>query len=110
MAGHSFGPFLKASNTAPCGEQFIHTQLSSPSEQVLGRIKKNDILDIRILEGKQIIIAFYEDEIVGVIINKDVIKLMTCMLQGFKFFAVVRSIYGGMCAVTIKSLVDGENE
>jgi len=110
MAGHSFAPFLRAANKAPCADQHIHTQLSSPNEAVLSQLKRNDILQLEFLNEKQIIVGIFNGQIAGVILNRDILKLISCMQQGFRFIAVVRQVRGGMCAITIKTDKGGVDE
>jgi hypothetical protein len=110
MAGHSFAPFLRAANKAPCAEQNIHTQLSSPNEAVLSQLKRDDILQIGFLNDKQIIVGIFDGQIAGVILNRDILKLISCMQQGFQFIAIVRQVRGGMCAITIKTYKGGADE
>jgi hypothetical protein len=110
MSGQTFGPFSKSVSRAPCSGQLIHTQLISPNEEVLEKLQKNSELSIVVLAGKPIIVAVFKDEIAGVILNKDTIWLLHCLKKGFQFIAVVRSVYGGMCAITIKSIATEVHE
>ena len=104
MAGQSLNAFKVYNNNLPCSKQVINTQLSSPNEEIIKTLKKGDVLAIELISSRHTLVALFEDEIAGVIVNKEMIKLIDCIKKGQSFEAVIRNIIGGMCAITIKSI------
>jgi hypothetical protein len=110
MGGASFSTFRFQGNNLPCSAQLINTQLSSPNPEVLELLKAGDELKIQLVQPSLMILALYEDEIAGVIINKEVLKIINCMINGWTFKAKVRSVIGGRCAILISSVKYSEND
>jgi hypothetical protein len=101
MGGGTFRAFRFRGNNMPCNGLVINTQLSSPDEDVLRMITVGDELRIGLVDS-YILAAFYENDVVGVIVNKEILNIMMCMEQGFKFRARVRNLVGGRCSITIR--------
>ena len=104
MGGGGFSSFRFNSQDFPCSGKQINTQLSSPNAEVISTLSAGDVLDIRLLRGKSILIATAGTEVVGVIVNKEMLKIIECMKNGFAFQAIVRSIFSGRCAITIRPI------
>ena len=102
MAGFSSAPFSKKGDKTPCEKIVIQTQLISPQEEVIKTLHKGDILVLVLLKRNGPCVAMYQEKIAGTIINKDIVRLIECMKMKKEFIAVIRSIAGGRCAITIK--------
>lgn len=87
-----------------CSNTIIRTQLFSPVPEVLKKLKTGYEIDIKLNKPTGPCVALYKGEVVGTIITKDLIQLISCINSGFKFIAVVRSIDSGVCAITIKNI------
>jgi hypothetical protein len=104
MGGGGFASFRFNSQDFPCSGKKINTQLSSPNAEVIATLAPGDILDIELLFSKTRLVAVADGEVAGVIVNKEMLKIIECMKKGFNFQAVVRSVFNGRCAITIEPI------
>lgn len=104
MGGGGFTSFRFNSQDFPCSGKQINTQLSSPNADVITTLSVGDILSIRLLRGGFILVAMSGTEVAGVIVNKEMLKIIECMKKGFAFEAVVRGVFNGRCAITIRPI------
>ena len=104
MGGGINSSFFSKAGSADCSRTTIRTQLFSPDPKVLKKIAVGDQLEIQLIKPVGPCVAVYKGNIAGTIISKDLMQLINCIKKGFVFIAVVRSVSGGACAVTIKTL------
>jgi hypothetical protein len=104
MGGGTNISFFSAAGNTDCSLTTIRTQLFSPDPKVLKKITVGDNLNIQLANPSGPCVALYKGNIAGTIISKDLMQLINCIKKGFQFIAVVRSLSGGSCAVTIKTL------
>ncbi|MBS1774357.1 MAG: hypothetical protein JST82_15985 [Bacteroidetes bacterium] len=102
MGGSSSTPFTDGSRSIDCEDLDIKTQLSSPVASVIAILKVGDILEIEFKTPTGPCLAIFKGVLAGTIINKDVRRIIECIVSGHKFVARVRNITGGRCAITIK--------
>lgn len=102
MSGFSAYSFLGRRSPVDCRQLIVHTQLLSPDEAVLATLKKGDVLEIAINAKTSVCVAKKGALVAGTIINIQLSRLMQCIKKGNDYEAIVRSISGGHCAVTIK--------
>lgn len=104
MGGASNGSFFRAASNTDCSNTIIRTQLFSPDHKVVKEIIVGDHMDIQLINPKGPCVAIYKGEIAGTIISRDLIQLINCIKNGFKFIGIVRNVTGGSCAITIKTV------
>jgi len=94
--------FFTTKGAPSCEDLIIRTQLLSTRRDVLSQISKGDNLSLELLSNSGPCVAVFQTEIVGTVIHRDLLQLMVCINNGKSFVAIVRSVDGGACLVTIK--------
>ena len=83
-----------------CENLNIITQLKSPVDAVVFKIKEGEFLDITVLPPDQCV-ALYRGEIAGKIVCLELKELMDCLKLGNLYHARVRNVAGLRCSLTI---------
>jgi hypothetical protein len=91
----------KPKQITSCENLVINTQLKSPVEEVLSKIKEGDLLDITVIAPDECV-ALYDGSIAGKIVCFDLKELLDCLKLGNTYTATVRNINGLRCSLTIK--------
>jgi len=92
--------------TDDCAKLSQITTLNSPDREVLGQIKKNEELEIRLRpSGKSVIVeALHHGKVAGTITSSVIQRLAECMEKGYKYVAeVIDEVKGGVCKVRVHS-------
>ena len=92
-------PKVTNSQKDPC-DLVIHTQLKSPTEEVVITINVGDILEIVVLPPDECL-ALYNGQTAGKIFCLELKELLACIKEGNIYEAKVRSVNGIRCAITI---------
>src|ERR1041385_2361390 len=102
--GGSIGgsPFGRGKKSISCMDLIIKTQLYSPNPAIIDLITIGTILELNLESSAGPCVAMFNGVVAGTILNSYLLALIDCMQKGIKYIAVVRSIKGGNCAVTIK--------
>lgn len=87
-----------------CDDLEIKTQLSSPVAEVIINLVPGDELILEMSPPTGPCEAIFKGKIAGTIISKDLQKIIECIVKGHRFVAIVRSVSGARCAVTIKNI------
>lgn len=87
-----------------CETLSITTVLISPSPAALATLAPGDVLRIvyTTIKGPFTLLTS-KGLIAGVLVMKDLLELINCIEEGFEYRAIVKSISGGNCTVTIKA-------
>lgn len=87
-----------------CLDIMAQTVLNSPVPEVIGDLKKGDILSISIsMEGeRRRVLATKSGLIAGSITFGQLATLINCIEDGYEFVAIIISISGGSCIVEIR--------
>jgi hypothetical protein len=83
-----------------CQDLIISTQLKSPVEEVIVTLEVGDKLDIVVIPSDGCF-AIYEGKQAGKIVCIELKQLLDCIGEGNDYSAVVRSINGIRCSITI---------
>ena len=78
------------------------TQLASPQPSVIASLSPGDELDI-VFTDSGACNAVYRGKIAGSIVGVQLARIIDCMNKGHRFIAIVRTVDGAKCAVTIKN-------
>jgi len=87
-----------------CTNLIINTNISSPQALAIRNLTKGIILDVQAI-GDQGPINFYNEngDLVGSVISRVMIRLLSCIVKGFEYEAEVLSITDGEVEVQIRS-------
>lgn len=105
MSGSGGGGGGYSTDQPDCSTLTLTTHLNSPKPAVLKTLKRGDKLAIELQTqgGKPIVVAkTAQGQIAGSITGAGLAKLIGCLQQGFPFHAVVISIAGGGCEVSVQ--------
>ncbi|TXF82498.1 hypothetical protein FUA23_21810 [Neolewinella aurantiaca] len=87
-----------------CGSLRIITSVASPDSDVLVDVSEGDILNVRTLSNEgPVIIETPDGRVVGSVLSREMIRLISCINNGIEFNAVVNSISDGRCVIEISS-------
>lgn len=97
------GPPVPPAGPTPCEQLKFRTTLQSPVEDVISRLRPNDVLDLdlRQLQGAPVIIAVSAYGDAGSITSR-MPDLIRCIQAGNDFIANVVSIDDGMVVVHVQ--------
>jgi len=84
-----------------CEELKFTTTLSSPIETILFSLKAGVVLDIVLSPTGTACVVVFEDKAVGAIIHSLLQQLINCIKAGNTFYAIVKSLDGAKCVITI---------
>jgi hypothetical protein len=103
--GSSRGSSSRGSSTTECSEIKFETTIFSPVPAVLSTVKKGDELDIAVEKtgGISLVAITKTGAVLGTILAKENLRLITCMERGFDYVAIVKEIKSGSCTILIKS-------
>ena len=104
MGGIPNNPFFNSRLSTCCSDLIIRTQLFSPIQSVLKKVSVGDEFVVKLLGKNGPCVASFGNDTVGSIITKDLLLLIDCINKGQDFIAIVRTIRGGSCAITIKAV------
>lgn len=78
--------------------------LTSPNPIVLKGLKAGDCLTVELKEVKGVKVAAAKSgkDIAGIIPGAQYIRLLSCLASGYRYRAIVKSVQGGMCTVTLE--------
>jgi hypothetical protein len=78
--------------------------LNSPKRAVLSRIRKGDLLEIRINKAgpAPIVEALHNADVAGTITSSIIQQIAECVEQGYEYVAEVLEVQGGACRVQVK--------
>ena len=105
MSGSGGGGNGHTPDQPDCSTLTLTTHLNSPKPAVLKTLKKSTKLEIELQThgGKPIVVAKTpQGQIAGSITGAGLARLIGCLQQGFPFHAVVISIAGGGCEVSVQ--------
>jgi len=97
--GGSYTP--PRTKSSSCEELEFSTHLSSPVVEVLKSIEVGDELEITLSASGTACVAIFEGKIAGSILGANLIQLINCIKAGNRFIAVVTTIDGARCVVTV---------
>lgn len=88
-----------------CESLVIDTQLSSPKQAVVERIKVDDTLMIATQNygGATVVVALHEGEVAGGLAAPEIGRLRTCMESGTQYLAKVISKNDGQVRVRVSA-------
>lgn len=104
MSGNGGGiPTIdRPSNGENCSSLIINTNISSPQAEAVRNLSVGEILDVQAI-GDQGPINLYDNGIlVGSIISREMIRLLSCIAKGFEYEAEVLSIEDGEVEIQIR--------
>ena len=103
--GGSYGGGFESAST--CEALVIDTQLSSPKEDVVSKIKIGDELDVdvRQIGSTAVVVVLHNGSVAGGIAAPQVQKLRECIAAGTTYIAKVTSKSDGQVRVRIASVV-----
>lgn len=108
--GYGYGNSSGSGNSssggqASCEDLVVRTQLTSPQEEVVGRINVDDVLDVSIQEvsGRLVVVATLEGDIAGGLTAPNLQSLRDCIDQGTEYEAIVTSVDGGQVRVRVQA-------
>ena len=105
MSGMSGGGYVPSESqnerSFDCSLLSITTALASPNATVLAHVRVNDILIVSAESERGPVCIYKEDEKVGAILHKDLLKLINCINEGTEYEAKVFEVEGGKCVVKI---------
>lgn len=86
-----------------CEDIIIETQLSSPKDNVVAKLKVGDILfiNLQLMGLTTVVTATFDGEIAGGLASPDINQLRECISQGYKYIASIISIRGGQVKVRV---------
>ena len=105
MSGSGGGGGGQSRDQLDCETLVLKTHLNSPKPAVLTTLKKGSRLKIELQSqgGKSIVVATTtQGQVAGSITGAGLASLINCLRSGFPFHAVVVSIAGGGCEVTVQ--------
>lgn len=88
-----------------CSTLTLTTHLNSPKPAVIKTLKKNSKLTIELQSqsGKSIVAAkTVQGQMAGSITGAGLAELISCLQKGYRFHAVVISVAGGGCEVSVQ--------
>ena len=90
---------------ASCEDLVIDTQLSSPKDEVVEKIKIGDILDVRsqTKAGTTVVVVLYKGKVAGGVASPLLGRLRECLNNGTKYKAKVLSKSGGQVRVRVEA-------
>jgi hypothetical protein len=102
MSGSGGSYFTPSTPTSSCSTLQFDTQLASPKAQVIAQLSINDILDITFAStGHQVVIALFNGNEAGGIVDPHLSQLRNCMAQGEQYQARVLQITGGQVRLRV---------
>jgi len=105
MSGSGGGGNGHKQDQPDCSTLTLTTHLNSPKPAALETLKKGNKLAIELQThgGKPIVVAkTAQGQVAGSITGAGLAQLIGCLQQGFPFHAVVISIAGGGCEVSVQ--------
>jgi hypothetical protein len=104
MSGSGGGNYGGNSGTTKdCQSLSIRTQLASPKQDVLNKLKIGDILEVVLTPPTGPVEAVTSaGEIAGAIFHMDIDSLIQCISNNHEYQAKVIEIKGGNCQILIK--------
>jgi hypothetical protein len=95
-----------ATPVASCEELVIDTQLSSPKDDVVDKIKVGDILDVvtQTKSGTTVVVVLYKGKVAGGIASPSLARLRECLNKSVKYHAKVTSKNGGQVRVRVEAI------
>lgn len=86
-----------------CESLTAKVPLNSPDPKVIGALKPQDILQVRLQKaGGPVLVVTKTGKVAGSITSTLLARLIRCIEQGFEYEAVVLSVKGAMCEVQIR--------
>jgi hypothetical protein len=79
------------------------TNLNSPSAAVIGTLRPNDVMDVRLQAGppRLLLAVTPAGQVAGSITCAEMARIIACIQQGEVYVADVVSVRGGVCQVRI---------
>ena len=105
MSGSGSGGGGRTTDKVDCSTLVLKTHLNSPKAAVLKTLKKGSKLSIQLEShgGKTIVVAkASQGQAAGSITGAGLASLINCLQNGFSFHAVVISLAGGGCEVSVQ--------
>lgn len=96
-SGGSFEPILR------CETINFTTDVNSPQPDALIGLKIDEILDIQLHNHVVVVVRRDNKTVLGSINWTNVLKLIECLEQGYKYVAVVRYVQDGLVKVAISA-------
>ncbi len=88
-----------------CSSLVINANLASPDLDVLSNLNIGDILDIVTISDQGPLRALDSDgNIVGNILSREQIRLLSCIVKGVVFQAEIIALNEGQCTVQIRAI------
>lgn len=89
-----------------CEELVIDTQLSSPKDDVVEKIKLGDVLDVstQTKSGTTVVVVLYKGKMAGGLASPLLARLRECLDKGTKYQAKVTSKTGGQVRVRVEAV------
>jgi len=89
-----------------CEELVIDTQLSSPKDDVVEKIKVGDVLDVgaQRKSGTTVVVVLYKGKVAGGLASPLLAQLRECLNNGTKYQAKVISKSGGQVRVRVEAV------
>lgn len=78
------------------------TVLNSPVLEVVGSLKKGDVLSVRVQNGTSLVAITKDGKIAGALTPPLLPRIVECIEEGFEYVAIVLSVSGGECRVHVK--------
>lgn len=88
-----------------CEFLFETTILNSPNPDVLKELSQDDVLEVGLVDQGRVLAVIYKSSVAGSITSPKLINFIECIQAGFEYVAIVASINGGQCQVTIRPRV-----
>jgi hypothetical protein len=88
-----------------CEELVIDTQLSSPKDDVVDKIKVGDILEVatQTKAGMTFVVVLYKSKVAGGLASPQLARLRECLNKGVTYQAKVMSKRGGQVRVLVEA-------
>lgn len=84
-----------------CEDLKFETILASPIAEVLELIEKGDEMEITISSTGNSCVVIFRSKIAGSIVASNLLQLINCLKSGNRFIAIVKSIEGAKCKITV---------
>lgn len=100
----NFPSINRPSQNDSCEGLVINTNLATPNADVIRNLSIGDVLSISALTDQGPIQALDTNgDLAGNIVSREQIRLLSCLIKGVPFIAVVIDIDNGQCQIRIYS-------
>lgn len=106
MSGSSGGGGGSYDYESPCDKLRFEAQLTSPQPAVVATLVVPDVLDIKVVTMKGLVVVqvHKHGQVVGGLAGPDATRLRNCIEQGHQYKATIRSINGGQVRILVEHI------